>query len=120
MKKLRILVTGARDWSDRKILEQTLDGLLDDSMTDVTLVHGGAKGADTMAAEWAAKHGIRTERYNPMWNMYGRAAGPIRNQQMVDLGADVCVAFMLIDSKGTLDCVRRAQKAGIRTIVINR
>ena len=47
------------------------------------------------------------------WSTHGRAAGPIRNQQMVDRGADICLAFPTSSSIGTWDCVRRAKAAGI-------
>jgi hypothetical protein len=51
-------------------------------------------------ADWAVKH---------------RAAGPIRNQEMVDSGADECLAFIGVGSTGARDCARRAEAAGIRT-----
>lgn len=121
---IRILVTGHRDLANQKLVDQTLDGVLDslllakDGDNDITLIHGGAKGADTLAANWAAGLSIHCERYNAQWNAYGKAAGPLRNQQMVDSGADVVVAFLKAGSRGTADCLKRAIKAGIPQVVV--
>jgi hypothetical protein len=79
----------------------------------VFVVHGAAKGADTIADQIAKGYGMIPEPHPANWSEYHRAAGPIRNQQMVDLGADICLAFLQPNSKGTADCIRRAEKAGI-------
>lgn len=58
------------------------------------------------------------------WHVHGPAAGPMRNQAMVDLGADVCFAFGELQrmkrgklrNTGTGDCVERCRKAGIRVV----
>jgi hypothetical protein len=126
MTAFRILVTGSRDLTDKEIVWGALSGVLEtfiESMGpdewDITLIHGGAAGADTLAAEWAAEHAVKTERYNPQWGLYGKAAGPLRNQQMVNTGADICVGFLAKGSRGTADCLKRAEKAGIPTVVFN-
>jgi 3-keto-L-gulonate-6-phosphate decarboxylase len=84
---------------------------------EVTVVHGGAKGADTIAAELATGFGMKVEAHLADWQAYHRAAGPLRNQKMVDLGADICLAFLMPDSKGTADCISKAEKAGIPIII---
>jgi hypothetical protein len=106
---MRVLITGSRNWTNRATVIAALEGFDDDTV----IVHGGAWGADTMADEVAQEMGFRTEMHPAMWRTHGRAAGPIRNQEMVDAGADVCLAFPMSGSKGTWDCVRRARKAGI-------
>jgi hypothetical protein len=90
-----------------------LDASRDVHWSEVTVVHGGAKGADTIAAEFAKAFGMKVEAHLADWQAYHRAAGPLRNQKMVDLGADICLAFLMPDSKGTADCIRKAKKAGI-------
>lgn len=49
---------------------------------------------------------------------YCPVAGHIRNQEMVDSGADICLAFYKIGAKnrGTRDCAARAKKAGIKVV----
>jgi hypothetical protein len=80
---------------------------------ECTLIHGNARGADTMAAEIATALKMNVETYPARWDIYGRGAGPIRNQEMVDSGAGICLAFLVPGSIGTADCVKRAEKAGI-------
>lgn len=113
---MRILVTGSRDWTDWRALTDALIETGGSTMNpDVTVVHGGARGADMMADEIAETRGWLREPHPADWGRYGKAAGPIRNQEMVDAGADVCLAFYLpgLPCKGTSDCDRRAVKAGI-------
>jgi hypothetical protein len=119
---VRILITGGRNWTDYTTIN---DAILDASMwqdvswwpdfdpATITIVHGDAKGADTIAGGVARMFGMTEERHPANWETHHRAAGPIRNQEMVDLGADLCLAFLMPGSKGTADCVRRAEKAGI-------
>jgi hypothetical protein len=118
----RILVTGSRNWTSVSRIADALDHAVDDFarmeklVCAPILVHGGCKGADLIAAEYWL--GRLVEEYPADWDTFGKAAGPIRNQQMVDLGADICLAFPMPDSRGTWDCVRRAREAGIPVKVI--
>lgn len=117
---MRILVTGSRYWNDAVAINRELVFAADGR--PVTVVHGDCPtGADYLAGIVAAQYPGWTEEKHPAhWGKYGKAAGPIRNQEMVDAGADVCLAFIPVDitaqlpsSRGTLDCVRRAEAAGI-------
>lgn len=108
----RILITGSRHWTDRETVMAALVG--EWSGPDGVLVSGACPtGADRMAEEmWEFLGGV-VQRHPADWDRYGKKAGPIRNQEMVDLGADICLAFPLPDSRGTVDCVKRARAAGI-------
>jgi len=79
-----------------------------------TLIEGEARGADSMARDIALARGWEVIRVPADWVKYGRGAGPIRNQQMLDMGPDQVWAFHdnLACSKGTLDMVRRSKRAG--------
>lgn len=90
-----------------------LHGLMPRDRLGMTIVHGGAKGADTMAQDFALSHGTTFDIFKADWNEHGRAAGPLRNQAMVDSGADYFLAFQYNGSSGTADCIRRAYAAGI-------
>lgn len=88
------------------------------------VVHGAARGADSFASEWIKAMRAYSnsdlfveERHYAHWDHYGKVAGLLRNQEMVDLGAEVCLAFSRGNSRGTADCIRRAQKAGIPVIM---
>lgn len=83
---------------------------------DVTLVHGGAAGADTMAGEIWLSGKLPVEVHKAEWRahgVYNPHAGVGRNQKMVSLGADLCLAFIHNNSRGATDCAARAEKAGI-------
>lgn len=117
---MRMLVCGSRDYSRRDILYAALDRYIIEGI-DV-IIEGEAKGADTLAREWAELRGIPVIKFPADWNKYGRAAGPIRNKQMLDDGKpDLVIAFpngKLDDTKGTKNMVKQARAAGIACIVI--
>ena len=110
---MRVIVTGSRHWTDVAEVEWALRLL----PSDAVIVHGAARGLDTIAAAVAVRLGLRVEEHPADWNRLGVKAGPIRNQAMVDSGADACLAFPESRSIGTWDCVRRADAAGIPVTV---
>ena len=114
----RILITGSRNWNDEQALAAPLFEYTGCYRQDeLVVVHGGCPtGADAIAEKLCQNYGIRTEVHLADWDKHGRAAGPIRNQQMVDLGADICLAFPLGESRGTRHCMRVAEKAGIKVV----
>lgn len=87
---------------------------------NLVIVHGAAPGIDMTFAEVAVDNLVAVHPFPADWNKLGKGAGPIRNQAMVDAGADLCLAFHrdLPNSKGTRDCVIRAIKAGIPTWLV--
>jgi hypothetical protein len=70
-------------------------------------------GADAIAERFWEANGMPVERHPADWKTFGKAAGPKRNQEMVDLGADVCLAFPMKGSRGTMHCMKAAKAAGI-------
>lgn len=113
---LRVLVCGGRDFEDRRLLICTLDALHRERGIGV-VINGGAPGADTLAKNWALMRGIDVQTYAANWAEHGRAAGPKRNQRMIDEGKpDLVVAFA--GGKGTADMVRRARGAKIEVMEV--
>lgn len=112
---MRILITGSRNHTDVQLIENAIQThTLGLQHTNVTIVSGGCPtGADHIAEEYARKQGFPLEIHHAAWTKHGRAAGPIRNQEMVDAGADVVLAFPFGESRGTWGCVRAAQTAGL-------
>jgi hypothetical protein len=111
----RILITGARDWRDKAIVRHAIFSTWEEAgrPKDTVVIVGRAKGADTFAEICAEAFGFTIEPYTANWKKQHKAAGPIRNQRMVDSGADICLAFLHEGSIGTADCIRKAEKAGI-------
>lgn len=113
----RLLITGTREGWDEVVLEGILykqRAALLQGEVPVTLVHGGARGVDRQAAAIWSSFGEPVEEHPARWDLHGRQAGPMRNQEMVNAGADRCVAFILLgSSRGTTDCMERARMAKI-------
>ena len=117
----RILVCGGRDFDDRNLLFEVLDGVVK-GKDDVEIVSGHAKGADTLAEEYAAENGIILSVFAPDWKKYGKAAGTMRNKDMLDYISEeepVVVAFWNGKSKGTENSIETARKMGIEPIIIS-
>jgi YspA, cpYpsA-related SLOG family len=110
MDAYRVLVTGSRSWDDGQAI---FDALAEYNYGQVALVHGAARGADLIAASVAAGFGWKIEPHPADWDRCGKAAGLIRNRYMVELGADVCLAFIRDNSRGATHCAGLAEKAGI-------
>lgn len=130
---MRVIVTGGRHYSNYTIIKEELDKL----PPDTVIVHGDCfTGADRLAenywkhylkrvtephpAHWErpcdefCHHGPRRRRKDGTY--YCPRAGNLRNQLMVDLGADLVIAFP--GGSGTHDCIQRASKAGIKVNVV--
>jgi hypothetical protein len=112
----RVLVTGSRDWPDKEAvwqaLAETVRALPADR--DLVLVHGACPtGADAMAHEWACGFGAVIEAHPANWVINGKRAGFIRNERMVQLGADLVLAFIKDGSRGASHTARLAEAAGI-------
>lgn len=82
------------------------------------VISGGAKGADTFGETWAKFWGIPVERFPADWDTHGKAAGHIRNQQMLASGVDIAIEFP--GGRGTADMRRRLDKAGVEVIEYER
>ena len=105
----RVLVCGSRDWQDIHAIRMRLVTLPPSSV----IVHGGAVGADRIAAFLAEDFGFTVEEYKADWNRYGKPAGIIRNIEMLDTRPDLVVAFHRNNSRGTLHTITEARKRGI-------
>lgn len=115
-----VLVCGGRDYGDRATVFATLDQLDRTRGPIRGLIHGAARGADTLAAEWQRARILRAGTQHDLWiagcpadwSRDGKAAGLIRNQHMLDrYKPHLVVAFP--GGRGTADMVRRAKWASV-------
>lgn len=108
---MRVLVCGGRRFSDCGLIWRTLDDLAKKEVIDC-LIEGDAPGADRIAGAWAKRRRVDLRLFPADWTKHGRAAGPIRNQKMLDAGKpDLVIAFS--GGTGTADMVRRAKAANV-------
>lgn len=118
---MRVLVCGSRTFEDDQIVTTVLEGFYSEQMMTVVIDGACPTGADEFASRFT---GVAHERYPADWETHGKAAGPIRNQQMLDASKpEVVLAFVdkpLGESRGTADMVRRAKEAGVPTYVIEK
>lgn len=118
---MRILVTGTRSPLSPAMASTVTETLREAvrGKADVVIVHGACPtGVDDFVDGAAKLWCIAVERYPADWEAHGRMAGPIRNSQMVRLGADLCLAFPHGASRGTRGCAELAMRAGIPTKVV--
>ena len=121
-----VLVTGGRNYRDYTAVSYALAQLYDQLIIenepfrcpDFVVVHGAARGADSLAARWvkamqdAGYENVYEEPFPADWKRYGKAAGPIRNKQMLtEARPDLVLAFP--GGRGTADMVRQARQAGV-------
>jgi hypothetical protein len=113
---MRILVCGDRNWMDYDLVRRTLDEYPVDEV-----VEGEARGADRCGRTAALVKGIRLVAMPAEWQLYGRAAGPIRNKAMLGTHPDLVLAFHdnIATSKGTANMLAQAQRAGVATRLVS-
>ncbi len=114
----KVIITGARSFLSVGTIFRTLDELQPD-----LVIHGGARGADTLADDWAKRHQVDTHVFMAKWGDWpttNKKAGIERNQRMLEAypGVLVC-AFINPSARGTWDCVRRATKLGHQVVIRN-
>jgi len=127
----RVLICGGRDYADRDKLYREMDRICQERgfyhggdssgepnwLPNVTVISGMARGADSLGCGWAETNWCPVLEFPADWRRDGRAAGPIRNQKMLDEGKpDVVVAFP--GGRGTADMVQRSRRAGVEVLEI--
>jgi YspA, cpYpsA-related SLOG family len=119
---MRVLVCGGRHYDDRKKMDRVLRFIDTHKGPIKTLIHGAARGADSLAAAWAKDTGLdefgEVLAFPADWNKHGVAAGPIRNLEMLlDGKPDLVVAFP--GGNGTKNMIHLARKYGVPVQIIS-
>lgn len=135
---VRIIIAGGREFNDYKYLESkchqvfyslskeyyVLSGHIKEDISNMEIISGTAKGADTLGEQFAFNYGIKVKRFPANWDAYGKSAGYIRNEQMAKYAVSdgcygVLVAFWDGKSRGTKHMIDLAKKHGLTVYVIN-
>jgi hypothetical protein len=110
---MKLAIVGSRSFDDYDLVKQKLKGL------DVTeIVSGGAKGADSLAEQYAKENNIPIKIFKPDWSRFGRSAGMVRNKDIVDYSEKV-IAFWDGESKGTKNSIYLSKRQGKLLDVVN-
>jgi hypothetical protein len=105
---MNVAIVGGRDFDDYEQFKSCVDG---EKIKFKSIVTGGARGVDTLAERYAKEIGVPVKIYWPDWTNYGKAAGPIRNKQIIE-GADCVIAFWDEKSPGTRSSIKIAEDLG--------
>lgn len=136
----RVMISGSRQMTDADVIAELIAAariLVEWPHRQIVLVHGAARGVDTLAALAATKAGIPTEAHPARWTTHTaacpashagaptcRMAGHRRNQEMIETGIDLMVAAPIhlqddtSGSRGTWGAVAAAKRAGVPTLVL--
>ncbi|WP_298069831.1 SLOG family protein [uncultured Mailhella sp.] len=106
---MNIAIIGSRNFSDYSFMKNSILNIVKIEDIDY-VVSGGAKGADTLGELFAKEYNLKTMIFKPEWKRYGKAAGVIRNTEIVK-NADIIMAFPMGSSKGTYDSIHKARKS---------
>lgn len=126
---MRILVCGGRDFTDQTFFDKKMTELMNEygktsigysgipELINVSFISGCARGPDSFIIEYANYFGAYVQKFPADWKRYPKAAGAIRNQQMLDEGKpDLVIAFP--GGNGTADMIARAKAHGIKVIEV--
>lgn len=141
-KEFRVVMTGSRSWTDTDVIREALVDALDyfeleRTPEKFTLINGTAAGADKMSARIAKELGMTVEDHPAQWNVHSetcpveppkngwcyqgrskcRIAGFRRNQEMLESGCDLVLAFIHNNSNGASHTVKLAEKMNLETWV---
>lgn len=117
MKKYKVIVAGSRLMFQYKIVEKTLNKVFKgENKEDIEIVQGGAKGADALGKLYAEKYNIDCKEFSANWDLHGKAAGILRNQEMADY-SNTCVVFWDGISRGSRNMIETAKKKGLKVLV---
>jgi hypothetical protein len=110
-----VLITGSREFFNRKLMEKTFDEHIPEER--VLLIHGQCRGADMTADKIARGRGWWVATCPADWSK-GRRAGHIRNEEMPEtFDIDLVLAFPTESSKGTRDMIGIAEALGIPCVI---
>lgn len=114
---IKVIISGGRDFENYALLKFKCNAILKDINDEIQIVSGGSKGADTLGERYAKDKGFICKRFEAEWDKNGKAAGPIRNEEMAKY-ADYLIAFWNGKSIGTKSMISKAQNVGLKIRII--
>lgn len=123
---MNIIIAGSRDFDDYRLLKKTVSDYIEENQVNNTqqirIISGGAKGADRLGECYAFDNGCSVIRFQALWGVYGKSAGPRRNNEMAkfasESGSGTLIAFWDGESRGTKNMIDTARRYGLHVIVV--
>lgn len=116
---MKLAIIGSRNFDDYPRLCATMDRYFgkgqEPKVTEI--ISGGARGADSLGACWARDNQVKLTEFLPDWEKYGKAAGFIRNEEIIK-NSNVVLAFWDSKSKGTGNSLAIAKRLGRTTLIV--
>lgn len=102
---MRVAIIGSRCFTDFDLTPFIPEGTTE-------IVSGGARGVDTVAKQYAVKHGLKLREFLPEYNIYGAKAPLVRNISIIR-NADIVLAFWDGESHGTRFVIDNCKRLGV-------
>ncbi len=128
--EIRIIIAGSRDYSDYEELCKVTDKILQTYVfskgifkkSDIVIVCGMARGADLLGKRYAESKGYNVKFFHANWDLYGKSAGYIRNEEMAKYasyrnGYGALIAFWDGKSRGTKHMIDLAKKYNLKVFL---
>lgn len=113
---MKTIIAGSRSFTNYELLKNSCVPLLK-GMSDVEIVSGTANGADKLGERYALENDYQIKRFPAQWDIYGKSAGYIRNEEMAKY-ANMLIAFWDGQSKGTMHMINLAKKHNLDVYII--
>ncbi|RWZ87189.1 MAG: DUF2493 domain-containing protein [Hydrotalea sp. AMD] len=110
---MRTIIAGSRNFNDYELLCAVIESC---PWEITTIVSGKARGADSLGEKYAKDNDIPVDEFPANWNLHGKGAGPIRNQQMAE-NAEALIVLWDGISTGTKDMISRARKSNLKIMI---
>lgn len=115
---MKLVISGSRHGTDSVRFIKLMTDYLKEHPVPESIIVGDAKGIDHQAKCYFELLGIPVKVFKADWKTYGKAAGPIRNFEMISEGHELLV-FPAVDSIGTIDCIKAARNVGMPVMIYN-
>ena len=109
---MKVIIAGGRDYS-QKVGDQSMVSRLIDEKNITEIVSGGCSGADRFGEMVAYVEKLNVKIFHADWETHGKAAGPIRNEQMAKY-ADAVILFS--GGRGTANMRKLAKQYGLTVL----
>lgn len=113
-----VIISGCRQYDNYDEAKDFIDSIISRhfSRERLTVISGHCRGSDLLGERYAEENALECILFPAEWALYGRKAGPIRNEKMASL-ADALICFWDGTSRGTRSMISCAERKGIPVFV---